>query len=1402
MKIKNYNLALTPSTSAVGHVEVDDDLNILEPVHHQKAIGVAKFGEGETAEARRLARSARRTTKRRANRINHYFNEIMKPEIDKVDPLMFDRIKQAGLSPLDERKEFRTVIFDRPNVASYYHKQFPTIWHLQKYLMITDEKADIRLIYWALHSLLKHRGHFFNTTPMSQFKPGKLNLKDDMLALDDYNDLEGLSFAVANSPEIEKVIKDRSMRKKEKIAELQTLIVNDVPDKDLAKRNNKIITQIVNAIMGNSFHLNFIFDMELDKLTSKAWSFKLDDPELDTKFDAISGSMTNNQIGIFETLQKIYSAISLLDILNGSSSVVDAKIALYDKHKRDLNLYFKFLNTLPDEMVKTLKAGYTLYIGNRKKDLVSARKLLKVNVAKNFSRDDFYKLINKELKIIDKKGLQTKFSEKVGELVAQNNFLLVQRSSDNAFIPYQLNAITFNKILENQGKYYDFLVKPNPAKKDRKNVPYELSQLMQFTIPYYVGPLVTPEEQVKSGIPKTSRFAWMVRKDNGAITPWNFYDKVDIEATADKFIKRSIAKDSYLLSELVLPKHSLLYEKYEVFNELSNVSLDGKKLSGGVKQILFNEVFKKTNKVNTSRILKALAKHNIPGSKITGLSNPEEFTSSLQTYNAWKKYFPNQIDNFAYQQDLEKMIEWSTVFEDHKILAKKLDEIEWLDDDQKKFVANTRLRGWGRLSKRLLTGLKDNYGKSIMQRLETTKANFQQIVYKPEFREQIDKISQAAAKNQSLEDILANSYTSPSNRKAIRKTMSVVDEYIKLNHGKEPDKIFLMFQRSEQEKGKQTEARSKQLNRILSQLKADKSANKLFSKQLADEFSNAIKKSKYKLNDKQYFYFQQLGRDALTGEVIDYDELYKYTVLHIIPRSKLTDDSQNNKVLTKYKIVDGSVALKFGNSYSDALGMPIKAFWTELNRLKLIPKGKLLNLTTDFSTLNKYQRDGYIARQLVETQQIVKLLATIMQSRFKHTKIIEVRNSQVANIRYQFDYFRIKNLNEYYRGFDAYLAAVVGTYLYKVYPKARRLFVYGQYLKPKKTNQENQDIHLDSEKKSQGFNFLWNLLYGKQDQIFVNGTDVIAFNRKDLITKMNTVYNYKSQKISLAIDYHNGAMFKATLFPRNDRDTAKTRKLIPKKKDYDTDIYGGYTSNVDGYMLLAEIIKRDGNKQYGFYGVPSRLVSELDTLKKTRYTEYEEKLKEIIKPELGVDLKKIKKIKILKNKVPFNQVIIDKGSKFFITSTSYRWNYRQLILSAESQQTLMDLVVDPDFSNHKARKDARKNADERLIKVYEEILYQVKNYMPMFVELHRCYEKLVDAQKTFKSLKISDKAIVLNQILILLHSNATSPVLEKLGYHTRFTLGKKHNLISENAVLVTQSITGLKENHVSIKQML
>ena len=45
---------------------------------------------------------------------------------------------------------------------------------------------------------------------------------------------------------------------------------------------------------------------------------------------------------------------------------------------------------------------------------------------------------------------------------------------------------------------------------------------------------------------------------------------VDLEASAEQFIRRMTNKCTYLPSEDVLPKYSLLYSKYEVLNELNN----------------------------------------------------------------------------------------------------------------------------------------------------------------------------------------------------------------------------------------------------------------------------------------------------------------------------------------------------------------------------------------------------------------------------------------------------------------------------------------------------------------------------------------------------------------------------------------------------------------------------------------------------------------------------------------------------------------------------------------------------------------------------------------------------------------------------------------------------------------
>ena len=124
----------------------------------------------------------------------------------------------------------------------------------------------------------------------------------------------------------------------------------------------------------------------------------------------------------------------------------------------------------------------------------------------------------------------------------------------------------------------------------------KLIQLFEFRIPYYVGPL----NKIDDGI--DGKFTWAVRKSNEKIYPWNFENVIDIEASAEKFIRRMTNKCTYLIGEDVLPKDSLLYSKYMVLNELNNVRLDGEKISVELKQRLYTDLFCKYRKVTVKKV--------------------------------------------------------------------------------------------------------------------------------------------------------------------------------------------------------------------------------------------------------------------------------------------------------------------------------------------------------------------------------------------------------------------------------------------------------------------------------------------------------------------------------------------------------------------------------------------------------------------------------------------------------------------------------------------------------------------------------------------------------------------------------------------------------------------------------
>ncbi len=160
-------------------------------------------------------------------------------------------------------------------------------------------------------------------------------------------------------------------------------------------------------------------------------------------------------------------------------------------------------------------------------------------------------------------------------------------------------------------------------------------------------------------------------------------------------------------------------------------------------------------------------KYRLPSVEIKGLADPKKFNSGLIVYNKLKNtnLFDAEIADSRYRSDLERIIEWSTIFEDKTIYKAKLQTIDWLNDKQIRTLINIRLQGWGRLSRKLLTGLHDKNGQTIMEQLWDSQKAFMQIVNEPDFKAKIASENQAIVKNTSIEDFLTDAYTSPANKK-------------------------------------------------------------------------------------------------------------------------------------------------------------------------------------------------------------------------------------------------------------------------------------------------------------------------------------------------------------------------------------------------------------------------------------------------------------------------------------------------------------------------------------------------------------------------------------------------------------------------------------------------------------
>lgn len=1315
---REYNIGLDIGTNSVGWCVTDSSNQILK-FRGKRMWGVRLFEEGQAAVQTRLKRGQRRRYMRRKERIR-LLQELLGSMILSIDENFFIRLEDSFLWREDKRIDSSFTLFaDKSYTDSDYYKQYPTIYHLRNYLINTQEKVDPRYIYLALHHIIKYRGNFLY--PGQNFKTSQLSIeegfKEFIETLKKYNE-DYMIFDI-DAREIIDCLENKQIRKKEKQDEITKLLVYQAMDKKLA-------TEIIKAILGYKFDLSILFnDKEIVDENGKSFVTKFSDAKYDEQEEQIE-VLLQDRFELIEKLHSLYSQYVLNDILNGKIYISEAMLEKYNKHQNDLKLLKALVRKYNNDQYNYLFRHKKEKQGNSIKNYVSY-----IQGDKKCNQEDLYKTIKKILDVADKEDVNYKYCLREME---EFQFLTRLNTRENSAIPWQINQIELEKILDNQSKYYPIL----NQEKDK------IMSLISFRIPYYVGPLN----------PNTSpRFAWVKRIEE-KIYPWNFFDIINEDDTAEKFITKMTNYCTYLPSEKVIPKYSLLYSKYCVLNELANIRINDKKLEPKDKMKMINDLFLHNKRITHNKFCEWLKKEqwgHCTEYDIAGYQKENEFASSLGSFIDFYRIF-NKIDS-SNEEMIEEIIYWLTIFEEKSIVEKKIKGKyrDQVSNKQLKSILKLRYKGWSSLSKRLLTEMnikQDEMSHNIMYYLENTKMNFMQIIkdrdlgfYKLIENEQKD-LSEKEIKIQDVMEL----HGSPAIKRGIWQTIKIIQEIIRCT-GIEPKNIMLEFARSDEE-SKRSISRKNKLLEAFKRLSEEVSE---YNAKIIDELKNNGDKLS---SERLFLYFIQNGKCMYTGGPLNIDELDKYEVDHIIPRCYIKDDSIENKVLVLKKEnqrKSDNLLIKQDIQYKN------KLWWEKLHKHGLIGSKKFNNLMR--SGLSENEQRGFINRQLVETRQICKHVAKLLQGSYVNTNIITVKADLGHLFREKYSLYKNRNINDFHHAQDAYLSAVIGNTLMLNKECDSAEWIYSDYVKHFKK---------ESMSRNQKYGYILSMF----DRLIIDDDGVIAWNGVKSLEQVIKVFDYKNFLVTKKLEEGTGQFYDETIYGKPNNSGKKD--LIPLKVGLDTQKYGGYSGVKNAYSVAIEYHNKKKIEKK-LIGVP---VQVSYSISQGKYS-----LKEYLEKE-GYE-----KVRILRSKVLKYQLIQSGGCLKHITSFQEMNNAQQFIINKEYQQLIA-------WINNKETNKLIGH-EEQINDLYNYVMNKGKKLYSMFDSVWEQIENKIDYTK----LGIDEKINLLLEIFKLTRANAQSANLKIINRDLSDRVGRQQyrsGIDLKGITFIDQSITGLFERRYMI----
>lgn len=1393
---ENYSLGLDVGIGSTGWAVTTLDGELFT-FNHRPTLGSRLFESASTAQETRQVRGARRRLNRRRWRIS-LLQELFASAMESCDPNFFIRLNQSRLWQEDRTEQGKGYLFGGKPILcgnqtfaneKKYYQQFPTIFHLRKFLVECSEKVDLRLIYLALHNIVKCRGNFL-------YQDNKtLNVRNFNLDSQIADFLDHLQLWCENN--------DLCFHETEGRASLASQLntcfhqQSNQQKKDALKtffttciENDKIAGELTKSLLGYKTDFKIIFNIEGEKDEYKA---KCNEEEKILKLQETIDDA--NQV-LLQSILNLYSGIIVEKILNNAAVKNEsAQCTLSVYHCYSYELYGKQLKTLKELVRKYNPQRYNECFNLSAEDPKAKKQLCtyaRYNAQHSTDYDEFKKYIEHLFENTD--AMNDSAYQQMMKDFAEEKFLRRQKTSDNGVYPYQFHLEEMQLIIENQAQHYPFLTEIRP----------KLESLVTFRIPYYVGPLT------HKGVQHNGRkFAWSKRikgAENKRIYPWNWESVIDKSASAEEFILRMTGKCTYLYGEDVLPKESLLYQEFCVLNELNGArwNCDGEcrmPLSNEDCKAIYRQLFLKKQKVSYADVSNYLKAQGHINNTVSGGQGEHGFESTLSSHHFFRKLFNvDAADDLTAQQieTAEQLILWGTIFEDKEIFIQKIKEHfgDMFSNDEIETIARRNFSGWGKCSKRLLSGLTVETPRGCESIIDVLRNGhpensrtlvFMQVITdkKLGFDKKIKEYNNEHLA-ETNESVLDTAIMSPAIKRGVNQALHIVNEIRRITKH-DPTCIYIETTRDEKD-GKHNTRTSSRYSSLKKNLETLKSIDKTNAPAIKHSLELLETYKKQNIDDRLFLYFTQNGKCMYSGKPLDINNLSSYQIDHVIPQSYITDNSFDNRVL-----VYASENQRKSDSLllSSAIQAKQEPFWTSLEKAGLISEKKHNNLKR--KSLSDAQIKGFINRQLVETSQIVKVLRDELSRILPDTKIIPVKASLSHDIRIACDLYKSRRANSFHHAHDALLACTMGRFVQTRFPDmyenpVRYVKILRAYIAQSKLQHNAQTRNFDS-RSFMAHSFFCDYSNENGDTIWDSASE---------IERLRRALSYKNLYLTRRPFIDAGQFWDQTVYSPHDKKKTP-ESLIPLKKNLDTKKYGGYSGKDYAHFFIYSVLNKKGNVEYRFDGVPLYIAANINRDDRGALEQYAKLLVEHENvPDAKGKTKDLVFQRIERACVPKYQLIcISQCSKDGDYSVS---DYYYITGKKEARNALQLAFPTHLYKAINTMEESKELDDSTLEELVVYILHNAPRIAPDVFRRLNLTEKLADC------LDIPDRIELQNSIYGLLNLiNAESNVVNLQIFGGSKTAGVKtitlNLLLNDPATTVTfidQSVTGMFERKETI----